>query len=32
MVKLASATGGHVYFISKADTYDFAALKRDLGR
>jgi hypothetical protein len=30
--KLASATGGHVYFVSKADTYDFAALKHDLGR
>jgi len=32
MVKLASATGGHVYFVPKADTYDFAALKHDLGR
>jgi hypothetical protein len=32
MAKLASATGGHVYFVSKADTYDFTALKRDLGR
>jgi len=30
--KLASATGGHVYFVSKADSYDFAALKHDLGR
>ena len=30
--KLASATGGHVYFVSKTDTYDFAVLKHDLGR
>jgi len=30
--QLASATGGRVYFVSKADTYDFAALKRELGR
>ncbi|HKV82064.1 MAG TPA: vWA domain-containing protein [Candidatus Sulfotelmatobacter sp.] len=32
MVKLASATGGHVYFVPKADTYEFTALKHDLGR
>jgi hypothetical protein len=32
MVKLARATGGHVYFVPTADTYDFAALKHDLGR
>lgn len=32
LLQLASKTGGHVYFVSKADAYDFAALKRDLGR
>jgi len=31
--KLATATGGHAYFIpKKADSFDFADLKRDLGR
>ncbi|HZQ93847.1 MAG TPA: vWA domain-containing protein [Candidatus Sulfotelmatobacter sp.] len=30
--KLATATGGHVYFVSKTETYNFAALKHDLGR
>src|SRR5581483_2802274 len=30
--KLESATGGHVYFVSKTETYNFAALKYDLGR
>jgi hypothetical protein len=32
MVKLASATGGHTYFVPKTDIYDFAALKHELGR
>jgi hypothetical protein len=31
MDKLANATGGHVYFVPKTDSFDFAALKRDLG-
>ena len=30
--KLASETGGHVYFVPKANTYDFTTLKHDLGR
>jgi len=31
--KLATATGGHAYFVPrKADSFDFADLKRDLGR
>jgi hypothetical protein len=32
LVKLASETEGHLYFVPKADTYDFATLKHDLGR
>jgi hypothetical protein len=31
--RLATATGGHAYFVpKKADDFDFADLKRDLGR
>jgi hypothetical protein len=30
--KIASATGGHVYFAPKTDSFNFAARKRDLGR
>lgn len=32
MQKLASATGGHAYFVSDPSTFDFAALKHELGR
>jgi hypothetical protein len=30
--RLATATGGHAYFVPKTGTFDFADLKRDLGR
>jgi hypothetical protein len=32
MKQLASATGGHAYFIPDTDRFDFAPIKRELGR
>ena len=32
MQKLAKATGGRAYFVADSHGFDFAAVKRDLGR